>query len=118
MILPLFIVLAFQLAGETLAHLSPLPLPGPVIGMVLLACGLVAVPRLIALLRDLSRTLLGNLSLLFVPAGVGIVGHADLLRSEGLAVALAIAVSTLLAMAVAALTFRWVARRLEAAPDA
>lgn len=111
MILPLFVVLLFQLAGEMLAHLSPLPVPGPVIGMVLLAFGLSAAPRLLLLLRPLSRTILGHLSLLFVPAGVGIVGHADLLRSEGLVVALAIAVSTLLSMAAAALAFQWVARR-------
>lgn len=112
MIPALFLVLAFQLAGETLAHLSPWPVPGPVIGMVLLALAFAVEPRLLHLLRDLSRTILGNLSLLFVPAGVGIVGHADLLVSDGLAVALAVAISTLLAMAVAALTFQWVARRI------
>lgn len=112
MILPLFLVLAFQLAGETLAHLSPLPVPGPVIGMVLLAAAFALMPGLMAVLRPLSTTILGNLSLLFVPAGVGIVGHAELLQSDGLAVVVAIAVSTILAMAASALTFQWVARRL------
>lgn len=110
MILPIFLVLAFQLAGETLAHVSPLPVPGPVIGMVLMAIGFALEPRLLHMLRDLSRTILGNLSLLFVPAGVGIVGHANLLATDGVAVAVAIVISTVLAMAVAALTFVGVAR--------
>lgn len=112
MIPALFLVLAFQLAGETLAHLSPWPVPGPVIGMVMLAVAFAVEPRLLHLLRDLSRTILGNLSLLFVPAGVGIVGHAGLLMTDGLALAVAITVSTLLAMAASALTFQWVARRI------
>lgn len=118
MILPLFVVLAFQLAGEMISHILPLPLPGPVIGMALMAAGFAVAPRLLHLVRDLARTLLGNLSLLFIPAGVGIVGHGELLARGGAALALALAVSTLLAMAVAALTFQWVARRTGGRPDA
>jgi holin-like protein len=66
-----------------------------------------------------AETLLGHLSLLFVPAGVGIVGHLDRLGGHGPALMLAIVVSTVLAITVGALVFSAVARAtgLPAADD-
>lgn len=62
------------------------------------------------MLRPVTLGLLGNLSLFFVPAGVGVVAHLGEFRSDGLAIALALTVSTALAIAVAALVFVWVVR--------
>ena len=72
MIFHLTVILGCQLAGELIAAAAGLPLPGPVLGMVILFAGLMfrGLPRGLATVAD---ALLGNLSLLFVPAGVGVM---------------------------------------------
>jgi holin-like protein len=105
MIQALALLLILQLVGETLVRLFALPLPGPVLGLVLLAAGLSLIPRLAGLVRPLAQGLLAHLSLLFVPAGVGVVGHLATFGAEGVAIAVALVVSTILALAVGALVF-------------
>lgn len=63
-------------------------------------------------MKPLANGLLANLSLLFVPAGVGVIGHLDELAANGLPLALALVGSTVLAIAVGALVFRAVARAM------
>ncbi len=112
MIPALVILLSFQLIGEVAARGLGLPLPGPVIGLLLLvfSCGLR--PALAERLRPVVQGLLGHLSLFFVPAGVGVVAHLGQFRSDGLAIAVALTLSTALAIAAGALVFSWVARRM------
>jgi len=102
----LALLLAFQLIGEATVYALGLPVPGPVLGMVLLL-GAVALRRdLLARLKPTTSTLLTHLSLLFVPAGVGVMVHGARLAAEGVAIVVAIVVSTVLALAATALTVR------------
>ncbi len=117
MIQQLTLLLAFQLGGEVFARAAGLPLPGPVIGMVFLLVFLLAVPKVADWLKPVATILLAHLSLLFVPAGVGIVGHLDRLGSDGGPILLAIVVSTALAISIGALTFVAVARLTGAQDD-
>lgn len=117
MIRALALILTFQLLGEASARALALPLPGPVAGMVLLLAVLLAVPRLKAALRPAAQGILAHLSLLFVPAGVGVVGHLDRLGADGAGLVLALVLSTLAAIAAGALAFVGVAR-LTGAQDA
>lgn len=110
MIQTLAIILGFQLIGEILSRALALPLPGPVVGLVLLVLTLALRPALAARIRTVTQGLLAHLSLFFVPAGVGIVAHLDLLRVHGIGLAVALAGSTVLAIAAGALAFTWVAR--------
>jgi len=108
------ILLASQLAGETLSYGLNLPMPGPVIGLLLLFAALCmwqllgkVTPATIAdtPLGTTSGTLLQHLSILFVPAGVGAIDHLGLLRDYGLAIFIALLVSTALSLAITALVF-------------
>ncbi len=110
MILALTFLLAFQLAGEVTSRALGLTVPGPVIGMAYLLVAMIAVPRLAEAIRATAQGILGHLSLLFVPAGVGVVGHLDKLGAQGVPILIAIVVSTVLAIAVGALVFTGVAR--------
>jgi holin-like protein len=102
----LALLLAFQLIGEAAVYALGLPVPGPVLGMVLLL-GAVALRRdLLARLKPTTGTLLMHLSLLFVPAGVGVMVHGARLAAEGVAIVVAIVVSTVLALAATALTVK------------
>ena len=106
MIGALAVLLAFQLIGEVLVQLTGIPAPGPVIGMVLLFLGLLWREELPDALRTTAQTLLSHLSLLFIPAGVGVIQYGALLREEWLALAVALVVSTLITVAITALVMR------------
>lgn len=105
MIPALLAILAAQLAGETLTRLTGLPLPGPVAGMLILLLAFAAFPALVGAMRPLVAAILGNLSLLYVPAGTGVVGHLDSLMAQGPALLAVLVVSTVAAIASGALVF-------------
>lgn len=110
MIHALTLILICQLAGETVTRSLGWPVPGPVLGMALLFALMLTSGRLAALVLPTGAGILRHLSLLFVPAGVGVVGHLQVLAAHGVGVALALIVSTVLALAVGAGAFVLVAR--------
>ncbi len=104
-------LLVFQTVGEVLSYFLKLPVPGPVLGMALLLGLLMVRPATIDRLRPTSLELLKHLSLLFVPAGVGVMLHVARIGKEWLPIVVALVVSTALAIAVTALVVTWAARR-------
>lgn len=98
----LTLIFCCQLTGELVVAATGLPIPGPVIGMALLFFGLVAWGRLPSELAAMSDALLRNLSLLFVPAGVGVMLHLSLLSRDLLPISVALIASTSLTIAVTA----------------
>ena len=101
----LALLLLFQAAGEALTHALSLPFPGPVVGLVLVLPALQwrVVREPVAATAEL---LLGHLSLLFVPVGVGIVTHLDLVARYGWQLLVVIALSTWLGLGATALVLR------------
>ena len=96
----MLILIVCQLAGESLKQWLGLPVPGPVIGMFMLAAGLVARGGQDAVTEDGAADLLvRHLGLLFVPAGVGIMSEMALLRAAWLPLAAGLVVSTLMSVA-------------------
>lgn len=112
MIFHITVLLCFQLAGEFISRGLGLLLPGPVLGMVLMLLAFVLFPRLAQEVRETAQGLLSHLSLLFVPAGVGVVGHLDKLGSDGAPILIAIVGSTVLAIVAGVYAFVGVSRLL------
>lgn len=106
----LTVLLLFQLAGEVLVQLLRLPVPGPVLGMGLLFSALFAPRWLPGGLRQMANNILQHLSLLFVPAGVGIIQHVRLVSEEWVPIAAALILSAVITIAVTALTIRALVR--------
>ncbi|CUH79444.1 CidA/LrgA family protein [Tropicibacter naphthalenivorans] len=117
MIRVLTLLLGFQLFGESLARGLSLSVPGPVIGLAGLFCTLLVFPRLAEFMRETVTGFLAHLSLLFVPAGVGIVAHLDTFASYGAGLAVALVGSTVLAILAAVGAFLLVARLTGAGDD-
>ncbi|MCD0417511.1 MAG: CidA/LrgA family protein [Rhodopseudomonas sp.] len=121
MIASLGLILLCQLAGEVIARGLGLPLPSPVLGLMLLFCLLVARDYIKPLARgpladggveDASKGMLAHLSLLFVPAGVGVIQQLDMIAAHGVAIMLVLAGSVLITLVVTVVTFVVVARLL------
>jgi holin-like protein len=114
MIASLSLILLCQLAGEVIVRGFALPMPGPVVGLVLLLGLLLARDRFAVLARGplqqggvetVSKNMLAHLSLLFVPAGVGVVQQLDLIAAHGLAIVAVLAVSVVITLLVTVATF-------------
>lgn len=105
------LILICQLAGEVIVRLSGVPIPGPVIGMALLFLGLLVKGGIPDGLAKTADALLGNLSLLFVPAGVGVMLHTQLLGRELVPIAASIVLGTLITIAVTALVMSRLSRK-------
>ncbi len=108
----LTLLLVCQLIGEAIVRYLTLPVPGPVIGMVLLFAFLMVRGKVSDDLAKTTGTLLDNLSLLFVPAGVGVILYADLIAAEWKAILAALIVSTLATIAVTSLLMKKLAKPL------
>lgn len=117
MVRNILILLAFQLAGETVARGLGLAVPGPVIGMAGFFLLLVARPALAEAMRSTCEGLLAHLSLLFVPAGVGVTAHLGLFGAAGPALLVALVGSTILAILVSVWVFLLVARLVGASEE-
>lgn len=109
MLRALTVLVLCQFAGEVIARGAGLPLPGAVVGLILLLMVLVARGGPGDDLRSTSNGLLRHLSLLFVPAGVGIVTQLDALQRDWLPILVAVVVSTALGLGVTG----WLMQRLD-----
>jgi holin-like protein len=106
MITALTQLLVFQLLGEVVARWLALPVPGPVLGMLFLFLALMLRGGPSGQLQGTSQNLLQHLSLLFVPAGVGIMVHLNRVADEWLPLLLSLLISTASTLAVTALVMK------------
>lgn len=128
MIGALCLLLGCDLAGEALRGAARLPVPGPVIGMLLLTVILLASPRKAARpnegpdpaspLGRVCDTLISHMGVLFVPAGVGVISQLPVLRTEWLPILGGLLGSTLLGLIVTALVMQRALPPVAAAQDA
>ncbi|EFO29662.1 LrgA family protein [Roseibium sp. TrichSKD4] len=106
----LTLIFSCQLAGELARVALDLPIPGPVLGMVLLFFFLVFKGGIPEQLSSVTGGLLNHLSLLFVPAGVGVMLHFKLLGSDWIAISIALVASTVLTIIVTAALMTYLTR--------
>jgi holin-like protein len=126
MIASLSLILLCQLIGEVIVRGLGLPMPGPVLGLLFLLLLLLARDRFALLatgplsgggVENASRVLLANLSLLFVPAGVGVVQKLDLLAEHGVAIIVVLAVSVVVTLLATVATFVLASRLMTRGED-
>jgi holin-like protein len=111
-------LLLFQLAGEVVAAVFLLPVPGPIIGVAFLLIWLYGQRRVGDDLANAADGLLANMSVLFVPVGVGAMAHPGLFQRHWPFIVAALAVGTVVTLATAALTTKVLMRmRARRAPS-
>ena len=108
-------LLVFQLVGEALNKALQLPVPGPVLGLILLLFGLRFWPPLRLQIGQSADAILAHLSLLFIPAGVGVILYFRELLASGWALIAVLLVSTWVGLAVTALVAQALIKRSKSA---
>jgi putative effector of murein hydrolase LrgA (UPF0299 family) len=121
MIASLSLILLCQLAGEIAVRAFAWPVPGPVLGMLLLLVLLLLRDRAVLFaqgplqgggVENVAKGLLAHLSLMFIPAGVGVVQKLDLLAEHGTAIVGVLAISVVITLLVTVATFLVISRMM------
>jgi holin-like protein len=102
----------FDALGGVVARSTHLPIPGTVLGLLGLLGALLALGRVPAPMEELARLLMDHLSLLYIPAAVGAVGYASLVRRDAWPIAAALTGSAFVGLVVTGWTFQLVDRHL------
>ena len=110
MLYALATLFAFNLLGELLVRATGLPLPGALVGTLMLLIGLLFYKRLPKPLEDTASVLLQNMMLLFIPAIAGVMLHFDRIAREWLPFLVAGIVGAAITLVVTAWTLRWLLR--------
>ncbi|RXJ98607.1 hypothetical protein CRU98_09555 [Arcobacter sp. CECT 8986] len=94
----IIVLLVFQFIGECISKLFSLLVPGPVIGMILLLIFLMIRKRSFQSLDNAVFIHLRYLPMLFIPAAMGIITQADILKKEFWAILISLLVGTIVAL--------------------
>ncbi|MBB5211632.1 CidA/LrgA family protein [Microbulbifer hydrolyticus] len=108
------LLLAFDLAGRSLSAAFSLPVPGPVLGMLLLLLALMIYGRVPRGLAEVGGQVLRLLILIFLPATVGIYFLRDLSGGDWAALAIAMFFGTLISFTLTALVLNRLIQRTAA----
>lgn len=104
-------LLVLQWVGEVLVQALGLPLPGALVGALLLLVGLLLLGCLPKALEQTSGALLQNLMLLFIPIVAGVMLHFERIASEWLPFLASGIGGAVLTLLVTAAVFRWLLQR-------
>ncbi|GAB4067677.1 CidA/LrgA family protein [Ancylobacter sonchi] len=114
------VVIGFWLAGEGIVRLFGLPLPGGIVGLVIVLALLASRRIKTRSMRRGAQWLLADMLLFFVPAVLAVLDHQELLGLTGLKILAVILVSTVSVMIATAFTvdrcYRWRADHAGSAP--
>lgn len=103
----IIILLSFQLIGEIITRALSLPVPGPVVGMLLFFLTLLLRDSLVTKVEPTAQYILRNLTLLYVPAAVGVVVHLHLIQREGLPLIVTLIGGSLITIGITAMTMKF-----------
>ncbi len=104
------IILLLWLFGELISMGLKIPVPGSVIGMVLLFICLYSGVIKVEMLDELSSFLLDNLAFFFIPLGVGLLESLDIFKANWLPITLIVLLTTIIVVAVTGLTVQLLAK--------
>lgn len=107
------IILIICVTGEILNKVVHIPLPGSIIGMILLfICLLFGVIKL-EMIAEISKFLLDHLAFFFIPAGVGLIAYAGILKENLLPILVICFVTTFLVMIITGWTVQFIKIKLD-----
>lgn len=106
----IILLLLFVLIGEILNKIFRIPIPGNILGMILLLAALMAGVVKLNQIEEISKFLLDHLAVLFIPAGVGLLSVTGILKDSWYLILLISIFTTILVMAATGLVVRFLRR--------
>lgn len=106
----MLIILATYFIGQIIQVLFGLPVPGSVIGLILLFIALekeIIKPEMI---EDTCEFLLSNMSFLFIPAGVGLLTSLNVLKGHWVGFMAILIFSTVIVWVITVSVVKWLSR--------
>lgn len=100
----LAIILVICFIGEALNRLLNIPIPGNVIGMIILLISLLTGFIKVEAIEDITEFLLKHLAFFFVPAGIGVISSMDIIAENFLPMLAVILLSTIVVIVVTGIT--------------
>ncbi|KDR95575.1 holin-like protein [Peptoclostridium litorale DSM 5388] len=105
------IIISFWLMGEIIREFSGIPIPGNVIGMVLLFTSLCLKWVKLDSINEVSDFLLSHLAFFFIPAGAGLISCLSVLRYSWIKIVVISLISTIFVIVSTGITIQTVQRR-------
>ncbi len=93
-------IFVFLALGELVVWLTGVPIPSSIIGMLLLTGALQLKVIKLHHVSGVADFLVKNLGFFFVPAGVALINHFDILREQWIPIVGAAVISTIIVLAV------------------
>lgn len=106
----LMVILAAYFLGVLMQLVFNLPIPGTVLGLVLLFLALFFGIVKIEMIEDICEVLISHMSFLFIPAGVGLMTSFDMLKGKVIAFSVIIIISTCIVWIVTAYVVKFFRR--------
>lgn len=107
------IILIICVIGDILNKVVHVPLPSSIIGMILLFICLLTGLIKLEMIDEISKFLLEHLAFFFIPAGVGLIAYAGILKENLLSILVICFVTTFLVMIITGWTVQFIKTRLD-----
>ncbi|MBS4539030.1 CidA/LrgA family protein [Clostridium sp. D2Q-11] len=107
------IIIGIFMVGEFINNILHVPIPGNIIGMVLLFIALHSKVIKLEMIEEVSEFLLKHLAFFFIAPGVALIALLDRLSSVWLSFGLILIISTILVMGITGVVVQQVIRRGE-----
>ncbi len=106
----LFIILTFLFLGEVIVSFFKIPVPGNVIGMILMTLSLLFGVIKVEDVEEVGYFLIRNMSIMFIPPGVGIVTYWYLVKAQILPISITLILSFIITIITTAFTVEIIRR--------
>lgn len=106
----IIIIMVFVFLGEFLNKFVKIPVPGNIIGMVLLLMALLSGKLKLESIEEFGNFLLAHLAIFFIPASVGLMLIFEILEGTWHILLFISVVSTVIIMVTTAFTVKWLRR--------
>ncbi|GAA3257724.1 Antiholin-like protein LrgA [Lactococcus lactis subsp. lactis] len=111
--LQLLIIFGFSFVGNVISNLFHLPVPGPIIGMILLFLSLQFKLLQFRHVDEAGTFLINNMTILFLPAGVGIMAKWNLISHFWAQILLIVVGALIINMLILGKLVEWIKVKFE-----
>lgn len=105
------IILGIYLLGEFISSILSLPIPGNILGMIILLVLLCTKIIKLEQIETISNFLLDHLAFFFIPAGVGLMSSVGIIKDTWLKLIIVCVSTTIITIAITGLIVQFITKK-------